>query len=89
MIKIVTYIFLNKIQEEVHRYAITYHRNMRSKGSLASLLDMAPGIGEVRRRELLKKFGSLKKMREASLEELETVLTHDVALKFMDYLKEL
>ncbi len=83
------FIFLNKIQEEVHRYAITYHRNMRSKGSLASLLDMAPGIGEVRRRELLKKFGSLKKMREASLEELETVLTHDVALKFMDYLKEL
>lgn len=83
------FIFLNKIQEEVHRYAITYHRNMRSKGSLASLLDMAPGIGEVRRRELLKKFGSLKKMKEATLEELETVLTHDVALKFMDYLKEL
>ncbi|MDE5587304.1 MAG: excinuclease ABC subunit C, partial [Bacilli bacterium] len=83
------FIFLNKIQEEVHRYAITYHRNVRSKGSLASLLDMAPGIGEVRRKDLLKKFGSLKKMKEASLEELETVLTHDVALKFMDYLKEL
>ncbi len=83
------FIFLNKIQEEVHRYAITYHRTMRSKGSLASLLDMAPGIGEVRRKELLKKFGSLKKMKEASLEELETVLTHDVALKFMDYLKKL
>lgn len=83
------FIFLNKIQEEVHRYAITYHRNVRSKGSLASLLDMAPGIGEVRKKELLKKFGSLKKMKEASLEELETVLTHDVALKFMDYLKDL
>ena len=83
------FIFLNKIQEEVHRYAITYHRNVRSKGSLASLLDMAPGIGEVRKKELLKKFGSLKKMKEASLEELETVLTHEVALKFMDYLKDL
>lgn len=83
------FIFLNKIQEEVHRYAITYHRNVRSKGSLASLLDMAPGIGEVRKKELLKKFGSLKKMKEASLEELETILTHDVALKFMDYLKDL
>lgn len=83
------FIFLNKIQEEVHRYAITYHRNIKSKGSLASLLDMAPGIGEVRRKELLKKFGSLKKMKEASLEELETVLTHEVALKFMDYLKDL
>lgn len=83
------FIFLNKIQEEVHRYAITYHRNIKSKGSLASLLDMAPGIGEVRRKELLKKFGSLKKMKEASLEELETILTHEVALKFMDYLKDL
>ncbi len=83
------FIFLNKIQEEVHRYAITYHRNVRSKGSLASLLDMAPGIGEVRKKELLKKFGSLKKMKEATLEELEEVLTHDVALKFMDYLKDL
>lgn len=83
------FIFLNKIQEEVHRYAITYHRNMKSKGSLVSLLDMAPGIGEVRRKELLKKFGSLKRMKEASLKELETVLTHEVALKFMDYLKDL
>ena len=83
------FIFLNKIQEEVHRYAITYHRNVRSKGSLFSLLDMAPGIGEVRKKELLKKFGSLKKMKEASLEELEEILTHEVALKFMDYLKDL
>lgn len=83
------FIFLNKIQEEVHRYAITYHRSIRSKGSLASLLDMAPGIGEVRKKELLKKFGSLKKMKEATIEELETVLTHEVAIKFMDYLKEL
>ena len=50
---------------------------------------MAPGIGEVRRKELLKKFGSLKKLKEATLEELETVLTHDVAVKFLDYLNNL
>ncbi len=83
------FLFLNRIQEEVHNYAISYHRTIRQKGTLATLLDMAPGIGEVRRKELLKKFGSLKKMKEASVEELETVLTHDVAIKFMDYLKEL
>ncbi len=83
------FLFLNRIQDEVHRYAISYHRNIKSKGALASLLDMAPGIGEVRKHALLKKFGSLKKMKEASLEELETVLNHDVAVKFFEYLKEL
>lgn len=83
------FLFLNRIQEEVHNYAISYHRNIKQKGTLSSLLDLAPGIGEVRKKELLKKFGSLKKLKEASLEELETVLTHDVALKFMDYLKEI
>lgn len=83
------FLFLNRIQEEVHNYAISYHRNIKQKGTLSSLLDLAPGIGEVRKKELLKKFGSLKKLKEASLEELETVLTHDVALKFMDYLKDI
>ena len=83
------FLFLNRIQDEVHNYAISYHRNIKQKGTLASLLDMAPGIGEVRRKELLKKFGSLKKLKEATLEELETVLTHEVAIKFMDYLREL
>ena len=83
------FLFLNRIQDEVRRYAISYHRNIKSKGALASLLDMAPGIGEVRKHALLKKFGSLKKMKEASLEELETVLNHDVAVKFFEYLKEL
>lgn len=81
------FLFLNRIQDEVHNYAISYHRTIRQKGTLATLLDMAPGIGEVRRKELLRKFGSLKKLKEASLEELETVLSHDVAVKFMDYLK--
>ena len=83
------FLFLNRIQDEVHNYAISYHRNIKQKGTLASLLDMAPGIGEVRRKELLKKFGSLRKLKEATQEELETVLTHDIALKFMEYLKEL
>lgn len=83
------FLFLNRIQDEVHNYAISYHRNIKQKGTLSSLLDLAPGIGEVRKKELLKKFGSLKILKEASLEELETVLSHEVALKFMNYLKEL
>ena len=83
------FLFLNRIQDEVHNYAISYHRTIKQKGTLSSLLDLAPGIGEVRKKELLKKFGSLKKMKEASIEELETILTHDVAIKLIEYLKDL
>ena len=49
------FIFLSKIQEEVHNYAINYHRSIKSKGTLSSLLDMVDGIGEVRKKELLRK----------------------------------
>ena len=83
------FLFLNKIQEEVHRYAITYHRAIKSKGMLSSILDIAPGIGEVRKKELLKRFGSLKKISEATIEELSEILSKNVALKLHDYLKEI
>jgi len=83
------FLFLTRIQEEVHRYAITYHRNIKSKGMLSSVLDVVPGIGEVRRKELLKKFGSLKKLKEASIEELSKVVSKDVAENLVTYLKEL
>ena len=83
------FLFFSRIQEEVHRYAITYHRNIKAKGSLSSLLDLVPGIGEVRRKELLKKFGSLKKMKEVSFEELNEVLPDDVSKALFDYLKEM
>ncbi len=83
------FLYLSKIQEEVHRFAISYHRNIRSKGLLVSTLDMIEGIGEVRRKELLKKFGSLKKMKEASIEELEQVVGKEIAKKLSVYLKEI
>lgn len=83
------FLFLTKIQDEVHRYAISYHRNIKAKGALASLLDLVPGVGEVRRKELLKHFGSLKKMKESSLEELKAVLPEDVATNLFSYLKEI
>ena len=82
------FLFLTRIQDEVHRYAITYHRNIKSKGSLASVLDVVPGIGEVRKKELLKKFGSLKRMKEASIEELSEVVGKDVASNLVEHLKE-
>ncbi|SEM36316.1 Excinuclease ABC subunit C [Mesobacillus persicus] len=61
---------LQRIQDEVHRFAITFHRQLRGKNAFQSLLDEIPGIGEKRKKMLLKHFGSVKKMREASLEEL-------------------
>ena len=80
------FVYLGRIQEEVHRFAITYHRNIKSKGTLSSLLDLAPGIGEVRKKQLLRKFGSLKKMKEASLAELEEVLGPSLATSFQEFL---
>ena len=83
------FLFFSKIQEEVHRFAITYHRNIKAKGALSSVLDMVPGIGEVRKKELLKKFGSLKKMKEATVDELSEVVSHDVAVILFDYLQKI
>ena len=83
------FLFLTKIQDEVHRYAISYHRNIKAKGALSSLLDIVPGIGEIRKKELLKHFGSLKKMKEATNEELRTVLPIEVADNLFSYLKEI
>ena len=81
------FIYLAKIQEEVHRFAITYHRNLRSQGLFASYLDMVEGIGEVRKKELLKKYGSLKKIKEAPLASLEEILPKDVAENLYNVLR--
>ncbi|MBQ5799505.1 MAG: excinuclease ABC subunit UvrC, partial [Oscillospiraceae bacterium] len=62
------------IQEETHRFAITFHHERHTKSTLHSALEEIPGIGEVRRQTLLKKFKSLKAIREAKLEELQDVL---------------
>ncbi len=83
------FLFFTKMQDEVHRYAISYHRSIKSKGALSSLLDVVPGIGEQRKKELLKHFGSLKKLKEASLDDLTKVLNKDVAWNLFQYLKEL
>ncbi|HYH35802.1 MAG TPA: excinuclease ABC subunit UvrC, partial [Nocardioides sp.] len=64
---------LQRVRDEAHRFAITHHRNRRSKSMVESLLDDVPGLGEVRRRMLLKHFGSLRKLRAASVDEIAEV----------------
>jgi excinuclease ABC subunit C len=62
-----------KIQEEVHRFAISYHKTLRDKSMVQSVLDEIPGIGKKRKKELLKHFGSIEKIRKASVKELKEV----------------
>jgi excinuclease ABC subunit C len=64
---------LQRIQEEVHRFAITFHRQTRSKAMVTSELDRIPGIGEARRKKLLKHFGSVKKIRNASVDDFRAI----------------
>ena len=61
---------ITRVQDEVHRYAITYHRSLRDKRTLHSILEDIPRIGEKRRRNLLMKFGSIDNIKKASMEEL-------------------
>jgi excinuclease ABC subunit C len=61
---------LQRIQDEVHRFALSFHRQVRSKGMFESKLDEIAGVGEKRKKALMRHFGSLKKMKEASLEEI-------------------
>ena len=79
--------YLTRIQDEVHRYTITYHKTLRDKGSIGSLLDNIDGIGSVRKKELIKKYGSVKKMGEASVEELSLIIPETVAINLKKYLE--
>ena len=79
--------YLTRIQDEVHRYTINYHKQIRSKGSIASVLDNIEGIGKVRKKELIKKYGSIKKMKEASIEELSEIIPENVAKNLKKYLE--
>ncbi|WP_299996164.1 excinuclease ABC subunit UvrC [uncultured Clostridium sp.] len=68
---------IRRIQDEVHRFAITYHRSLRDKRTLHSILDDIPNIGEKRRRALLMKFGSVENIKKAKIEELLEVPSID------------
>jgi excinuclease ABC subunit C len=79
---------LQRIRDEAHRFGITYHRKLRARVGIASQLDAVPGIGPRRRRALLAHFGSIEKIRDASLEELLTIegMTRAAAQKLKEQL---
>jgi excinuclease ABC subunit C len=64
---------LQRIQDEVHRFAVTFHRQTRAKSLITSQLDAIKGVGEKRRKQLLKHFGSMKKIREASIDDFRSI----------------
>jgi len=78
---------LQRIRDEAHRFAITYHRSLRGKDNIRSILEDIPNIGPARRRALLKHFGSIDSIRRASLEELIKVegMNKSAALSIMEY----
>src|SRR5690606_26013648 len=77
---------LQQIRDEAHRFAITYHRNLRSKSMIDSILDDVAGIGPGRKKKLIAQFGSVKKMREASVDELAAIIPQPVALSLWEAL---
>ncbi len=82
-------LLLAAIRDEAHRFAIEYHRKLRSKEGIASLIDRIPGIGEKRRTALLKHFGSLQMLKEAGIDEIERVkgMNRAVAKKVYEWLQ--
>ena len=70
---------LQQVRDEAHRFAVTYHRQLRSKSMVDSMLDEVTGVGPKRKRDLIREFGSLKRIREASKQELAQVVPEAVA----------
>ena len=81
---------LQRVRDEAHRFAVSYHRKLRSRRLTHSMLDEIPGVGETRRNALLQHFGSLAKIREAKIWQLKEVdgISGKTARKIYDYLRE-
>ena len=80
------FFMLTRLQDEVHRFAIDYHRKLRSKGMTRSILDEVSGIGDVRKKEIMKHFKSMKALKEATIEQIGEVVPLDVARRLYDRL---
>ena len=79
---------VQRIRDEAHRFAITYHRNLRSKRSTVSTIDMVTGIGPKRKRMLMRRFGTLKGIKEAPVEEIAAMpgMTRSLATRLKESL---
>lgn len=83
------YLLLATMQDEVHRFAINYHRQLRLKGMTRSILDELEGVGPARKKKLMNHFGSLKKIKEATQEDLQQVLGLSLGALVFDQLRQL
>jgi len=83
------FLLLTRMQDEVHRYTISYHKDIRSKGALSSILDNIDGIGEVRKNKILKRYKTITKMKEASIEDLSLLMPISIAKDFYEYLQKI
>lgn len=79
--------YLTRMQDEVHRFTINYHKEIRSRGSLSSILDNVPKIGAKRKKELLKKYKTITALKKLTKEELEEILPSDAASNLISFLK--
>ncbi len=82
------FFYLTRIQDEVHRYALTYHQKLRSKAQIASVLDDIKGLGDQRKKLLKSHFKTIKAIKEATIEELGQVVPKDVANNIYEYFKD-
>jgi len=82
-------LLLRQIRDEAHRFAITYHRKLRGRRNLSSILDTVPGVGKKRKTALINHFGSLQKLSEASMEEISSLpeIPESIAEKIVEILR--
>lgn len=80
------FFYLERMQDEVHNFTINYHKQLRSKGAIESILDSIEGIGEKRKKELLKKYKSINKLKEIDVKELKEILPTSVAINLKEFL---
>jgi len=79
---------LQRIRDEAHRFANTYHQKLRQRKVVFSALDEIQGIGEKRKRDLIRHFGSVRQIRQASVEQIAGVIGPKMAQKVSDYLQQ-
>ena len=72
----------------MHRFTINYHKTLRSKGSISSILDNIDGIGNIRKKELIKKYSNINNIKNASIEDLSKIVPENVARGLKKYLND-
>ena len=82
------FLFLMKLQDEVHRFAITFFKNKKAKSMISSILDEVEGLGPTRKKRLLTIYHSIDEMKKASVEQLSQILPKNVAINLLKTLHE-